>query len=760
MKRDAIKILGLATVMVGANTVVVGCGGAPGEQYASSTAAAKSAAAVHPLFDVSSRQTSPFPSNLQTVPDATQNTGLRVNLALPNCAAEPRACQDLRAINELDGFSLQPRISIPFDGDIDASSVNASNVFLVKLDGIESSCLEDDADIEGADLERIPTDQVVWDAGTRTLHVEAGILEQHTRYAVIVTTGVRAANGQPVGQSKEFSKYSQEVPESYNCELNNAKRAAKRAGVHKHDIAVASVFSTQSTTYRMEKIRAQVDAMPPAPVSFNLGPNGERTVFALNEITRIDWRQHTRRNPDAFTTVNTTTETFLLKRIPGAVASIAYGKFRAPNYMVTGDYMPAIGTKTGTPVVQGMADIYVNVIVPSGPRPANGWPVAIFGTGGQGTKDTWLHRVAATMASRGIATVCIPFYGNGTGPKANLTVTTAARGAFTFLSGGRAVDQNNNNTFEPNEGIEAMTVAFAIGLRDSYQQSSVDRMVLARAVGGMDVDGDGAGGDLDASKVFFFGPSTGGQQGFILAAVDPMIKASVFNEGAGPLIVTNWWGPSRNRFGAELQTRGLLNSPGVTAIDGVTIPAPPFFDNVPLRAAGGGYTARLSNGTTTVIASPVVNTRSGAMAAQEVREWKKWCGMAGDPAGYARALRLSPPANTPARPFIYQVAIGDQTITNPTQLTVLRAGDLADSTSVYRHDLEFAAKPTAAKDPHQNLIRVDAPADADTAKALQEQIAEFFTSGQMVNTHRTPSYIEAPIAASTIPMLEKLNYTP
>jgi hypothetical protein len=75
----------------------------------------------------------PFPSDLFTVPDPTQNTGLRVNLPKPDCLARPSDCQDLDVINTLDGFNLQPRLSIPFDGPIDVTTVTSETVFLISL---------------------------------------------------------------------------------------------------------------------------------------------------------------------------------------------------------------------------------------------------------------------------------------------------------------------------------------------------------------------------------------------------------------------------------------------------------------------------------------------------------------------------------------------------------------------------------------------------------------------------------------------------
>ena len=49
----------------------------------------------------------------------------------------------------------------------------------------------------------------------------------------------------------------------------------------------ASVFTTQSLTAILEKIRDQINAATPEPADFNLGPGGTRAVFPLNEVTGI-----------------------------------------------------------------------------------------------------------------------------------------------------------------------------------------------------------------------------------------------------------------------------------------------------------------------------------------------------------------------------------------------------------------------------------------------------------------------------------------
>jgi hypothetical protein len=68
---------------------------------------------VQPRFDLTEPSGGPFPSDRFTVPDPTQVTGLRVNLPKPDCALRRSDCEDIDVLNTLDGFNLQPRLSVP-----------------------------------------------------------------------------------------------------------------------------------------------------------------------------------------------------------------------------------------------------------------------------------------------------------------------------------------------------------------------------------------------------------------------------------------------------------------------------------------------------------------------------------------------------------------------------------------------------------------------------------------------------------------------
>src|SRR5207248_10033359 len=82
-------------------------------------------------------------------------------------------------------------------------------------------------------------------------------------------------------------------PAAYSQALKFGLAAALESkGVHRNDVAVASVFSTLSVTASMEQLRDQVLASSaPAPADFNIGDSGARAVFNLSAITGISFNQ-------------------------------------------------------------------------------------------------------------------------------------------------------------------------------------------------------------------------------------------------------------------------------------------------------------------------------------------------------------------------------------------------------------------------------------------------------------------------------------
>src|SRR5262245_56671974 len=165
-------------------------------------------------------------------------------------------------------------------------------------------------------------------------------------------------------------------------------------------------------------------------------------VFDLSAVAGITFGQQTRVS-GPLTDFRVPIE--FLNIIPGAIGQVAFGKYLSPDYQVhSGEYIPPVATRTGTPVVQRMNEVYFNLFLPAGLEPVGGWPVALFGHGTSAHKNEEPLRVAASNAAHGIATIAINLAGNGFGPLSMLTVTEAAAEPVTFLGGGRSVDQNGD----------------------------------------------------------------------------------------------------------------------------------------------------------------------------------------------------------------------------------------------------------------------------------------------------------------------------
>jgi hypothetical protein len=678
-------------------------------------------------FDLSDPAASPFPSNRFTVTDWSQNTYRRVNLPKPDCAARPSDCADIDVINTLDGFSTQPRITVPFTGDISVSSVTSDTVFLLNLGDTQTW--------EGAG-QKVGVNQVLWDPATRTLVLEPdALLNQHSRYVLIVTDGVLDSGGKPIkpaGFGDDSGGGRDRDGDEYRRELRDAARA-RYSGRHK--VAAASLFTTQSISADLYKIMRRIKQSTPAPASFLVGATDAgpvRALFPVSGVTGIQFNRQTGAAP-AFTS------SFLplpaLNVVPGAVAQIAYGRFGSPDYQTPAKYIPATGTLSGQPQPQGRNELTLQLFIPAGAKPAGGWPVAIFGHGITDSMYGAPWAVASVFASRGIATLSINVVGHGGGALGVLTVQRSGAAPVTINAGGRGFDQDGDGGIDSSEGVNAAPPRTAIGNRDGLRQTVVDLMQLVRQVeAGMDVDGDGVA-DLDPQRIYYAGQSFGGIYGAILLGVEPGIRAGVPNVAGGSIAEVARLGLFRPLTGIALASRipSLINVSHPSGIQ--------FNENMPLRNL-----------------PPVVNNVPGAMAIAQTLNRFEWVQQAGNPVAYAPFIRKQPlPGNT-AKPVIFQFAKGDGTVPNPTTTAILRAGDLADTATLFRNDLAYGVNPVVPKNPHTFLTNLGA-ASARYAVGAQQQIAVFFATdgATVIDPDGVYPFFETP---ATPPLPESLNFIP
>src|ERR1700687_860693 len=653
----------------------------------------------------------PFPTNLYTVTDGTQITGLRIDLPKPDCATHPSDCADIDVLDALDGFNIQPRISIPFSAPIDLSTVSSSTVFLVGPRG-----------------HVVGINQAVWEPLTNTLHVESDEqLAQDTRYLLVVTRRVRGADGKPLEEADfrhdvNFEQVRDPHARAYREELLDALPMAMAGGAAANEIAAASLFTTQSIDAISRQIRTQLGA---GPASFTLGVAGERPVFPLSSVAGIQLRRQI-----GTTTFSTSfLPTPALAIYPGSVGTIAFGSYASPNYETADAVIPATGTKKGTPTPQSTRQIQFTLFLPAGATPAGGWPTAIFGHGFGDSKGGAPWVVASSLAHAGIATIAINVVGHGGGALGTYTVLRTAGAPVTLPSGGRGIDLDGNGTIDSTEGVSAIGAQSLIGSRDGLRQTTIDLMQLVKVIrgggadgdgentdaigsqggsdaeksgggdgngGGIDVDGDGSP-DLSRSRIYYAGQSFGGIYGVQLLALEPNVRAGVPNVPGGSIIEIARLSPNfRPLVGISLITRtpSLYN-----AVPNSTLTS--FVENIPLRNL-----------------PLLVDAVPGASAIQALLDNTEWAQQAANPAAYAPFI---------TRPVIIPFARGDKTVPTPTTTAILRAGQLASRATLFRNDLAFAANPAVAKNPHAFLTNITG-AGAPYALAAQRQIATFFAS--------------------------------
>src|SRR6476646_4959977 len=87
------------------------------------------------LFDPSTPETGPFPTDLLTLPDPAQKSGVRVDIPVPDCGQQYTSCQEAALADQLDGFSIHARVRVRFSGPVNPATLR-DGIFLVALDNI------------------------------------------------------------------------------------------------------------------------------------------------------------------------------------------------------------------------------------------------------------------------------------------------------------------------------------------------------------------------------------------------------------------------------------------------------------------------------------------------------------------------------------------------------------------------------------------------------------------------------------------------
>lgn len=673
-----------------------------------------------------------FPDNFFLTSDKTEITGHRVAFQLgrdypnyggavqPGCtSADYSICDGFAELNKLDGFDLQPRVTVPFSGPIDLGSVNVSDFYISDGSGAVVSGLR----------------QLTFDPQTNILAgIADAFLGEDTTYYIHVTGAIKDAAGHPVDACKTGC-VSRFTTRSGSAELVHIRQALdsglayQQAGIAGGQRALSFVQNGTADVFNSLEVEPsvqspfdgivrndQVKADPNATGAYsssavpNLIPNGNAGYFAFGSFLspRYQYRSATFQQDD-------------------------------PNGFTDGE-IPPVPSKD-TPPALGADRLGAIVITPDPAKFPPPWPAAVYGPGF--TRSDYDIFVSADYnAAEGILTVATDPAGHGFGPGSTTTVTTPS-GSTTFLSYGRGRDLDGDGSigdglndgvgptghFQPGGG-ELPSRKPLDGLESGLVQTAVDNMALARAMvagsanpGGLSIPGIGSN-LVKPDQISYYGISFGGIYGTMLMGTDPLVGRGLMSVPGGPIVDIARLSGFRGDLGATLARSRPDFRNGGPGLDG-------FTEDLPLRTD-----------------PPAVITHPGAFALQELFGDTNWYDRTGSPETFAPRIRLRPDPLWAGNPkdVAFQTAYGDQTTTDPAADVIYRAGQLWDRLTFYRND----KTPTYASDPHGWL------ADPTLAgrESGQQELAAFLLTGQIVNTN--PAWLEVPIADPN--NLECLHY--
>ena len=667
-----------------------------------------------------------FPDDAFTVSDPSMRTGRRVDFVrgvdypVVNGSVQPKCdssdfsiCDAFAELDQLDGFDLQPRVTVPFTGAINLASVDDGDFYITDSSGTYVSGMR----------------QLTFDPTTNTLAgISDKLLREDTRYRIHITSGVHDSAGNAISACGDGGCSVPFTTRSASNDLTGIRKAMDLPLSDPHNAYAQAGFPGAATSTDSRKASFVQNGNPDVFLAASVAPS---LAEPLNGIVRTDQQRVDTGDPQAFAA---SAVPVLIP--PGGAGYYAFGSYLSPRYQYasasahqddangnTDGVIPRIPT-TQTPVPFGYDRLGIIVVTPNPAVFPPPWPAAIYGPGFTRSKYD-IFVTADYNASLGVLTVATDPSGHGFGPQSTTTVTS--NGApTTFLSYGRARDLDGDGVLADglNDGVGPTAHVQPggsflpshkplDGLQSGLVQTVVDDMALGRSLAaGLDIPGIG-NGLVKPSQIMYYGLSFGGIYGTMLMGTDPLFHQGLLNVPGGPIVDI----ARLSEFRGDLATTishgrpNLLNGgPGLNG----------FTEDLPLRND-----------------PPEVIQHKGAAQLQELFGETNWFDRSGSPETFAPRIRLRPDDAWASNPknVVFQSAYGDGTVPNPTAGNLYRAGDLFDVVVYYRND----KTPTYSSNPHGWL------ADPTLAGRTsgEQQLGAFLATGKLVQTN--PAWLEVPV---------------
>jgi hypothetical protein len=531
----------------------------------------------------------PYPHDAYFTPSPGVATDGTLNLPssafFPATVRLPGTTTTEPVVNALDGFSTQAPIKLRFSTPVDLSTTAAGiRVVEVHIDPATKATVA--FPVTASPVRRVlvqDTDYSVSyapnvDAGAGTLiHVTplrpllanndppGASRPRDIGYLVLVTNALRATNGSAMSADVDYATLKQGALTNTCATITDARinalcnlarahfGAAQAAGVNPTTVISSSSFTTQSVDIVLRVIAGGIAAAPapatavlPVPVATTgaiTGPAGPNLANLHMGTITIPYYSGIPVAPPTGTGTEPITSFWRAAAAPGAATGLADPKNE--RNLTRFNPFPATPTSLTVPMLIG---------IPRAPAvmPANGWPVVIYQHGITEDRGT-LALIADAAAAAGFVIVGIdlPLHGiMPNDPLYALSPTNPANAALpaNFRVGEPTfnVDYVNNTTqaagpdgTPDSSGQHFINLASLLTARDNLRQAVVNLMALTRAAPALDLDGNPATVDIDATRMHFFGWSLGGIVGSAYMgtplAVAQIKSVSLFAAGCGIL---------------------------------------------------------------------------------------------------------------------------------------------------------------------------------------------------------------------------------
>lgn len=511
----------------------------------------------------------------------------------------------LVAVSALDGWSAVAPIVIDFENHGSGLSLNAGSVpagvHVFKVNTFRPEVAPGipapTGPVTGVIRELVPAHEYIATAvGSTTVAILPTVpFEQQGAYMVVLTDSLTDSAGNALTWDVQygFAKGRNPIPSDSSIAalepirqlVNAMEDAAASEGIPHGSIVQSFQFTVQSVGAVMETAKAayidypfSLGAPPATSFSSLMTDTAPFTTIGAADLYKgsiaLTYMLGVPSGDNPTAPLNTFWKA--LEQLPigpgGALVPNPFGE-----NLTYANNVPRINAQETAPLLVSMPKAALC------PKPATGYPVAIFQHGITGDRTNMLG-IADAMAAPPSCTAVVamdqPIHGIDANNPVHLGLQAASGGFIGIFEGYTpgglrertfGIDYLDNTTGAPgpdgnpdSSGSHTINLANLLVSRDNLRQATFDLLTLEKAIPAMDVDGGGP--DFDSTRISFIGHSLGGIVGTNFIAYSDFVQAAALaNPGGAIAQLLN----NSDAFGPRIRA-------GVAAAAGMDVSDPAF----------------------------------------------------------------------------------------------------------------------------------------------------------------------------------------